>query len=36
MTFDNANELLTVDDSGTTGLPQVTMTYSDDNAGAVF
>ena len=32
-TYDNANRLLTVDDNGTTGLPQVTLTYGYDNAG---
>jgi YD repeat-containing protein len=31
-TYDNANRLLTVDDSGTTGLPQVTLTYGYDAA----
>ena len=32
-TYDNANRLLTVNDSGTTGLPQVTLTYGYDPAG---
>jgi RHS repeat-associated protein len=32
-TYDDANRLLTVDDTGTTGLPQVTLTYGYDAAG---
>ena len=32
-TYDDANQLLTVDDQGTTGLPQVTLTYGYDSAG---
>jgi RHS repeat-associated protein len=31
--YDNANRLTTIDDQGTTGLPQVTMTYGYDNVG---
>jgi YD repeat-containing protein len=32
-TYDNANQLLTVNDQGTTGLPQVTLTYGYDHDG---
>ncbi|WP_435005384.1 RHS repeat domain-containing protein [Tundrisphaera lichenicola] len=31
--YDNANRLITINDQGTTGLPQVTLTYGVDNVG---
>ena len=34
-TYDNDNQLLTDNDVGTTGLPQVTLTYSYDPDGNV-